>query len=354
MMVRGWYIMGLLSFINFLSGCGGKTMNKEVTHFMWYAVATAPRDYPMKVTKGTFYFKEQDIGIYIPSGGTIHQGWGDSSSAYVGSDDIPPLPDRVSVEFFSYAEKQSYKAEFALPYEKILAMFQKKLREAPEEINYTNFLIGIAPGGAISVWVDGLETLEVYFGQAEKKERSPSAAFDLPFKSKQQSNHYIESALAESVSPEQLAYIKTHGAPIGAWARFRNLYKWEPVYKKGKGATKSEMPAQFLNGERYWIPTRFSEEDANTPKPLPLHLEFRAETAPGGASAFYIIDFEPFELMDAAEKLSVHGDRIYIEFDAQIPRENMKIRLYNDVEPENSADEKEYIELTKYRVKPKA
>lgn len=58
--------------------------------------------------------------------------------------------------------------------------------------------------------------------------------------------------------------------------------------------------------------------------------------------------------MDAAEELSVHGDRIYIEFDAQIPRENMNIRLYNDVEPEGSQDEKQYIELTKYRVKPKA
>lgn len=32
----------------------------------------------------------------------------------------------------------------------------------------------------------------------------------------------------------------------------------------------------------------------------------------------------------------------------------MKIRLFNTVEPENPADEKGYIELTKYRVKPKA
>ena len=60
MMVRGCYLMGLLSIINFLSGCGGATMNKEVTNFKWYAVATAPKDYPMKVIQGTFFYKGQN------------------------------------------------------------------------------------------------------------------------------------------------------------------------------------------------------------------------------------------------------------------------------------------------------
>ncbi len=351
MMVKRWWVMGLLSFISFLSGCDGVTMNKEVTNFEWYAVATAPRDYPMEVTGGTFFYKGQDRGVYIPSGGTLTQGWGESSSAYVGGDEIPPLPDRVEVEFYSYAENEFYKAAFSLPYDEILAKFQQQLRDAPDKRNYSHFLLGIAPGGAMSVWIKGRRTIEVYFGQAEKVERAPSTAFDLPFKSKEQSNHYVESALAESVTPEQLEYIKTYGAPIGTWARYRHLYKWVPRYKAGKDVTDPEMPVDFLNGESYWIPTHFSDEYANTPKPLPSHLEFGAKATPD-TDPYYIIDFEPFELMQAAEKLAANGETIYIEFDAQLPTENMKIRLYNDTKPKDSQDEKEYIELTKFQVEP--
>jgi len=345
--------MGLVSIFSFFSGCGAAAMNKEakpVTNFKWYAVATAPRGYPMKVINGTFYYKGQDVGAYIPSGGTIAQGWGKSSSVYVGGDEIPPLPDSVEVEFYSYAENQFYHAKFALPYDDILAKFQQQLKDDPDML-YDEFLLGIAPGGAISVWIKGPRTTEVYFGQAEKTEMTPSAAFELPFKSKEQSDHYIESALAESVTPEQLVSIKTKGAPIGAWARFRHLYKWAPVYKDGKNATKPQMPVDFLNGESYWIPTHFNEELASTPKPLPLHLEFRAQVTKDEIP-FYIVDFEPVELMEAFEKLGAHGEKVYIEFDAQIPVTNMKIRVYNDTKPKDAKTPKEFIELKKFKVKP--
>jgi hypothetical protein len=346
--------MGLLGLINFFSGCGAAAMTKDakqVTNFKWYAVATAPRGYPMEVISGTFFCKGMNAGVQIPSGGTLTTGWGKSASAYVGADEVPPLPDRVEVKFYSYVEKQVYEAEFALPYDVILAKFQQQLREAPDKRNYSSFLLGIAPGGAMSVWLEGTRTIEVFFGQAKKVEMVPSAAFDLPFKSKEQSDDYVSSALAESVTPEQLAYIKKNGAPIGIWARYRNLYKWAPVYKEGKNATDSEMRAQYLNGERYPLPTHFNEELANTPKPLPLQLKFSAQ-ATKDDNPFYVIDFEPVELMEAFEKLGAHGEKVYIEFDAQIPVTNMKIRIYNDKEPKDAKTPKEFIELKKFKVDP--
>ena len=263
MKAKRWYAMGLfISLINFLTACGASAMNKDpkqVTNFKWYAVATAPKGYPMEIVSGTFFCKGMDAGIGIPSGGTLTTGWGKSASAYVGSDEIPPLPDRVQVTFYSYAEKQVYEAEFALPYEDILAKFQQQLREAPDKRNYSHFIIGVAPGGAISVWLGGPKVIEIFFGQAKKVEKTPSATFDLPFTSKEQSDDYVSSALADSVTPEQLENIKKHGAPVGTWARYRNLYKWAPAYKDGKNATKSEMSVDYLNGESYWTPTHFNE-----------------------------------------------------------------------------------------------
>ncbi len=345
--------MGLFSFISFFSGCGA-AMSKDpskVTNFKWYAVATAPRDYPMEVISGTFFCKGMNAGINIPSGGTLTTGWGESASAYVGSDEVPPLPDRVQVKFYSYVEKQVYEAEFALPYDLILAKFQQQMKEYPNENNYSSFLLGIAPGGAMSVWLEGTRVIEVFFGQAKKVEMTPSAAFDLPFKSKEQSDDYIDSALGDSVTPEQLAYIKTHGAPIGIWARYRHLYKWSPVYKEGKNATDSEMTALYLNGERYDAPTYFNDELAKTPKPLPIQLKFSAQATKDEAP-FYVIDFEPVELMEAFEKLGAHGEKVYIEFDAQVPVTNMKIRVYNDTKPKDAKTPKEFIELKKFKVDP--
>ena len=352
-MIKNWYVIALLSLVFFFNGCGAATMNKDAkqTHFKWYAVATAPRGYPMEVISGTFFYKGMNSGVPIPSGGTLKTGWGESASVYVGSDEVPPLPDRVRVEFFSYTENQVYEAEFALPYDTILGMFQEQMKIHPNENNYSSFLLGIAPGGAVSVWLQGTRTIEVFFGQARKIEMNPSEIFDLPFKSKEESNDYVKSTLAESVSPEQLAHIKAHGAPVGTWARYRSLYRWSPAYKDGKNPTDSEMRAKYLNGERYPLPTQFNEVLANTPKPLPFQLKFSAQ-ATKDDDPFYVIDFEPVELMEAFEKLGSHGEKVYIEFDAQIPVTNMKIRVYNDKEPKDAKTPKEFIELKKFKVDP--
>ena len=51
-----------------------------------------------------------------------------------------------------------------------------------------------------------------------------------------------------------------------------------------------------------------------------------------------IIHFEEFELMEAFERLGANGEKVYLEFDPQLPRPNTKVRVRND---------KEIIELKK-------
>lgn len=104
------------------------------------------------------------------------------------------------------------------------------------------------------------------------------------------------------------------------------------------------MVTTYLNGEWNFMPTIFTEEMASTPRPLPRHMEFSVNV--GNESLYYIITFEEFELMEAFEKLGANGEKVFIEFDAQSPRENMKIRIFNDREP------KEIIELKNFYVKP--
>ena len=340
MKVKHLLTSGLVVLVSFISGCGDKAMSKDIketTEFDWFAVATAPRDYPMEVISGTFYYKGEDHGLDIPSGGTLNVGWGISASAYDVGPKFKPLPDRLEVIFYSYTEKQVYKGKFDLPYEKLLDLFQKRQKEFPDR-PYRSILLGIAPGGVVVVWITSADIIEVFFGHAEKIELPPNAAFGLPFQSKEQADHYIESTLAESVSTEQLAYIKKYGPPFGVWDRFRKLYKWAPIYKDGKFPHDQELVARFINGERYKVPVHFTNEYANIPKPLLKVTNFRAG---GPQGPIYDIDFDEIELIEVFEKLGSNGELVYLEFDPQLPELKMKIRAYND---------KESIEFKKVKV----
>ncbi len=343
MKVKTLLTSGLTSFCLLLTSCGG-AMSKNATEFDWHATEAAPRHYPMEIIQGTFFYKDQDHGLYIPSGGTLHAGWGVKNSHHVTGPDKKPLPDRVDVVFYSYTEKQFYRGRFDLPYEKILSLFRQAYIDEPSKPYYRAIMIGIAPGGAVSVWLKGSRTTEVFFGQAEKIDVDPSNGFNLPFDSIAESDAYVEGIITDSLDASELESLKKNGVPFGTWSRYRNVYKWIPVYAQGKATTDERMPVSYLNGESYWEPTSFDEEKQNTPKPLPRELKFSVDM--GDESVLYIIKFEEFELMDAFEKLGANGEKVYIEFDAQMPRENMKIRLYNDKAPQD------VIELKKFYVKP--
>ncbi len=322
--------MGLFSVINFFSGCGA-AMTKSPTKFDWYATESAPKLYPMEIIRGTFFYKDQTEGLYIPSGGTLSKkGWGNNVSMHVVGPDEKPLPDKVNIIFYSYAEKQFYKGEFALPYEKILTTFREHYPFDPELPYFSAIQIGIAPGGAVAVWLDGLEIKEVFFGQAEKVTISPSVGFNLPFDTKEESDAYIEKQLVNVMTPEQLAALKKNGIPFGTWARYRNLYKWAPTYKDGLVPTDKPRPIWFLNGElKPDMPMHLSEEAANIPRPLPRKWVFRAPTI---SRNLYLLEFEEFELMAAFEKLGAKGERVNIEIEPREPRSASQVRVYNSEE----------------------
>ena len=339
MKVKAFLTGGLVSFCVFLTSCGN-AMSKNATEFYWNATEAAPAHYPMEIIRGTFYYKGLDHGLYIPSGGTLCAGWGIANSAHVTGQRNKPLPDRVEILFYSYTEKQFYRGDFKLPYDQILTMFRQANAEQPNDPYYNGIMIGIAPGGAVSVWLEGYKITEVFFGQAEKVDIDPGDGFGLPFDSDAESDAYIQKQLVNVLDASELESLKKNGVPFGTWARYRNLYKWIPVYAKGKMTTDKRMPVVYLNGESYWESTIFDENEQNKAKPLPRELEFSVDM--GDESILYIIKFEEFELMNAFEKLGANGEKVYIEFDAQVPRHHMKIRVYNS---------KESIELKKVRIK---
>jgi len=233
-----WYSLLLGLTGQALASLADKTISrfsKDDTKFIWLATESAPEHYPMEIIQGTFYYQGQDSGLYIPHGGTLRSGWGEGISNHHVVDEPISLPDRIEIIFFSYAEKQFYRGQFDLPYEKILSLFRDGTDNPMIHPNgqtrpiYSEMMVGIAPGGAVSVWVSGYRVIEVFFGQAEKIELDPGQAFSLPFKDKQAADEYIEEGLIEALRPEELESLRKNGIPFGLWARYRKLYDWSPT-----------------------------------------------------------------------------------------------------------------------------
>lgn len=343
MMLKNILTTGITSLCAFFTGCGNG-MNMNATEFDWHATDSAPKHYPMEIRQGSFLYHDKSGGLYIPTGATLRSGWGEMVSDHVTGPDKKPLPDALDIYFYSYTENQFYHGKFDLPYDKILELFRAGVEERPERPIYNGIMVGVAPGGAVSVWVKGSRTTEVFFGQAEKVGIEPSLGFDLPFDSQIEADAFNKQVLIDTLSSEALESLKKNGVPFGTWERYRNLYKWVPVYKEGQVPVRNDVVATYLNGEWNMMPAILSPEMENTPRPLPRNLDIRISF--GAESLFYMITFEEFELMEAFEKLGANGEKVFMEFDAQVPRENMKIRLFNDKEP------KEIIELKKFYVKP--
>ena len=335
--IKAYMKISLGSVLLFLTTGSAHAMS-NTDKFEWLATESAPKHYPMEIIQGTFYYHGENSGLYIPYGGTLKKGWGQGISDHLVGEKFKPLPDRLKIVYFSYAEKQFYKGEFDLPYDKILALFRDGVEHPTDFGNgqtrpvYSYMMAGIAPGGAVAVWVAGKKQHEVFFGQAEKINLNPVEAFKVPFKDQQDADKFMEDGLVEALSPEELASLKKDGIPFDLWTRYRNRYDWIPTF------TTKQIPEyidpSYLNGEYFgqWILAE--KQEPNVLRPVPSKLSFRSVDR-----TLYEITFDEFEIMGAFEKLGANGKKIYLEFEPRLPRTQIKARLYND---------KESIELKKF------
>src|SRR5690625_7837107 len=96
-------------------------------------------------------------------------------SSHIVGPELKPVPDKLHIKYFSYLEDQCYEGNFDLPSDEILSLFREGSRNT-DEPNYYRIMVGVAPGGAVSVWLKGeIKTTEVFFGKAEPAEGEPMA-----------------------------------------------------------------------------------------------------------------------------------------------------------------------------------
>lgn len=270
MKVKAFLTSGLMSLCFF--SIGSNAAMKNATEFDWLATESAPNHYPMKIIQGEFYFHGQSGSRYIPSGGTLRAGWGSAISTHVGDEAVYPLPDRLSIVFFSLTENQFYKGEFNLPYDELLSHFRAGVDANEQSPYYREVMVGVAPGGAVAVWLTGLRTKEIFFGQAEKIPLRYGAATGLKFNNSHEEELYVREILEDVLKPDELESLKKNGVPFGLWSRYRNVYIWD--FKSGNDVNFKHEPIglKYLQGDSGGVSLPFSPEFIKTPRPLPRRM----------------------------------------------------------------------------------
>ena len=122
--------------------------------FDWLPTECAPEDYPARIVRGTLRFPD-GRSVYVPGDQLVRNGWGLRGSIHIVGDKLKPVPTHLDLRWFSYLEDRFYGGRFPLPSARMLEMF--RAGAAPPEPGpraaYNRIVVGMAPGGDISVWM---------------------------------------------------------------------------------------------------------------------------------------------------------------------------------------------------------
>ncbi len=313
--------------------------------FYYQASESAPLYYPMQVISGALYYHDGSGSLYIPNMAVVANGWGDDNSSHVLNDEGAPLPNKLKIIFYSFTENQFYQGEFDLPLDEIHELFNTGYMSLrmDKKVTYDKFIVGVAPGGDVAVWLDSPDRrLDVFYGKAEKIEGDWKWVTDNP---EVNPDEYIKEVIEyEQRTPEQLDIYNKKGVPFGLWEKYhQQRYNWKPALTDMKLRDNIINNVIFYNGEVDFQGMGLITEGSNTfavPKQIDIIWN---------RTGYLINDlkiecfFDEQEIFSAFESIGKDNSPIELEFKME-PEKNydFTIWLHND---------KKSIELKKTRIK---
>ncbi len=281
--------------------------------FNWQASESAPENYPMQIISGRFSFPDGG-SLYIPDQKRIYHGWGIGHSSHIVGADRKSLPNAVAITFFSYTENVFYSGHFELPYAQILSLFNEGYVSPRngEHITYDQMVAGVAPGGAVSVWVSGLDkTTAIFLGQAEKKDVDWTVIIDNPDISR---NDFVKKVIKGALkTPEAIGALKKNGIPFGLWEGYhRKRYHWQPLFTNIVVRDDLIYTLKYFNGEEDYLYVPLDAALAKQDRAVPSELYF-VWKRPEKENLVYKIFFDEKEIFGLFEKLGGKGQPLWLE-----------------------------------------
>lgn len=216
--------------------------------YEWSVTVNAPENFPATLHYGSL------SGKSIRGSATLDSGWGLSGS-FTSSmrDNRRELPKKLSLVWMSWLENQFYEGSFELDQKKIKAIFEKGFKEDTYKgvviSHKLSFIVNVAPGGGVAIWVVGIDGFqrEVGFYQAKK-----TAVLWKDFNSRgEQDREKVVKVYTDEIPPEIVADYKANKLSFKKWETYRQPFTWS-VYIKDKPHMVF-LNAYAFNGEEYRI-----------------------------------------------------------------------------------------------------
>ena len=331
--------------ISFNSIATGLSMPSN-DNYQYKASEGAPKNYPMQIISGSLNYHDNSGSLAVPKMTRVSNGWGDWRSSHVSRDEERPLPNKLSLIYFSYMEDQFFKGEFDLPIEKIQALFDTGYYSLNQEENVTfdKFIVGMAPGGYVTVWVSGFDkTIEVFSGYAEKIEGDWSWVYDGDELSREA---YLKMIIDDKLSSiNNVDAFREQELPLGRWEKYSNKrYFWEPVLNNIKIRDDLINIIHFYNGEKDYLNVPLGDFHKGKTLAVPDSMDIT-----WNRTGFLVNDLTIEIFFDEKEIFSVFET---------LGKENtpLKLELKMDTEKNNNftiwlRNEKESVELKHFTMK---
>ncbi len=263
----------------------------------WLPTTCAPRRYPIEVYSGALLYGE-DSGAALGDGQIVSNGWGELGAIALVGEATKPMPAELDVIWLSYAENTFYDGTFPLPFDRLADMFERGVRGPNgEPIHYDRVIVGMAPGGLVSLWLAAEATVhEVAAFQA--------APLDMDWEQFTEGENvdrdaFVRDALLQTMSEAEIERLTRDGVARGLYERYRNQYVWT-IQIVGEGRTPERAWVRTLNGERDLV--RFDQAATRPTMAVPKQIDL--QWAEAGHSYVAPVEFNSVEAMMAFEALS--------------------------------------------------
>ena len=250
----------LLLTILLLSNCSFMDEKYE-----WGPFVSVPVGFPVRIYTG----RVGEQSIMSDFRASLEKGWGYAGTA---NSSEKQLPKDIDIVWYSYVEDCFYRVKADLDYPKLLKLFREGYKERANNLEtfpkgylertFTTFVVGLAPGGVVVVWVEGMRRqIEIGRFQAEKinlKQPEGLDDHDALIFSEQERKETLED---ERFRPK---HIREKPTPFGLWDDYRDIkYPWYPTFEFYKGAKIGDVFIEYFNREKW--DTFYDEMTLETP-----------------------------------------------------------------------------------------
>jgi hypothetical protein len=255
----------------------------------------------MQLISGKF-FDSDGLVARVPEGKIINNGWGEIGSRRLVGPAEKPVPQRLKVSWFSFAEDAFYGGSVPLPKDLLAQLFVEGFEEplTRARVTWTKIIVGMGLGGWMSVWLAGSGLVrEIARARLEPVSLDWTGVLDNPAIDRAE---FVRSTLMRRLGKDQFEALIRNGPPVSSWPRYAQRERWRVVV--AGNAVPQHIFVRGFNGERQFH--EFTRSSPGVFEPIPKHVQI-TYLSPSGSKLLAEIRFDEAEIFGAFDRAKAAG-----------------------------------------------